>query len=89
MDYEDEVAAIEDLIVVGATTLVQDKEGLIFILSKIEESHQNNGVFEYKSADWVIFQRFVNLLQEINLLEPKMRLNMDNMIFTFSRPGFD
>lgn len=89
MDYEDEIAAIKDLIAAGATTLVQDKKGLIFILSKIEESHQHNGVFEYKSADWVIFQKFLIFLQELNFLEPNMGINMENMILTFSRPGFD
>ena len=89
MDYEDEMAAIKDLIAVGATTLVQDKEGLIFILSKIEESYQHNGVFEYKITDCVIFRQFVNLLQDINLLEPEMGINMDNVIYTFSHPGFD
>lgn len=89
MDYEDEMAAIKDLIAVGAITLVKNEEGLIFILSKIEESHQHNGVFEYINTDWMIFRQFVNLLQDINLLEPEMGINMDNMIFTFSRPGFD
>ncbi len=89
MDYKDQIAAIRDLIDIGAPNLIQDREGLIFILSKIEDSHQDNGVFEFKQADDYIFQQFVKLLRELDSVDPRLGLNVKNMIFTFSNPSFN
>jgi len=88
MDYKDEIAAIKDLIDIGAINLLQD-EGAVFVLQKIDESHQDNGVFEFKQTDGEIFRQFVNLLREIKSLDPNGNVNIENMISTFLRPGFD
>lgn len=88
MDYKDEIAAIKDLIDIGAINLLQD-EGAVFVLQKIDESHQDNGVFEFKQTDGELFRQFVNLLREIKSLDPNGNVNIENMISTFLRPGFD
>lgn len=89
MDYKDEIAAIKDLIDIGAINLLQDEGGLFFVLQKIDESHQDNGVFEFKQTDGELFRQFVNLLREIKSLYPNGNVNIKNMISTFLRPGFD
>lgn len=89
MDYGDELAVMADLINIGSSRLIRERIDLVALLRKIEDSHQDNGVFEFKQIDVKLFLDFVSLLSEIKSLAPDIDFNIENMMNTFRQPGFD
>lgn len=88
MNYDDELMVMRDLISLGVLRSIEDAAGLEHVLGKIEESHQDNGVFEFENADAKLFVNFVDYLVGVKDIAPDIMTNHSNMIDTFKNPGF-
>jgi len=88
--YKDQITIMKDLISIGAVELSQDMDGMMFTLDLLMDSHQSNGVFEFKEEDRDVFVEFINLLRDIGKIIPEINCYIENgLVGTFDAFGFD
>ena len=72
LNIEDELLFISYLKDMEISDIELEKEKIIEIISHIQESHQDNGIFEVTDSNFHIFKEYMSWVQELGI-----KVNLD------------